>query len=83
MYEANTTQARAIGPGGRGAEQYALRGHKWFFSAPMCDAHLVVAAADGAPTCFLLCLAGARTAAEPGAGSASQGQGGTAQQLKR
>lgn len=51
---ANTTQARAIGPGGRGAE-YALRGHKWFFSAPMCDAHLVVAnTADGAPTCFFV-----------------------------
>ena len=34
---------------GRGAE-YALTGHKWFFSAPMCDAHLVVArmgAVDG------------------------------------
>ena len=39
---ANTTIARPVGTGGRGAE-YLLRGHKWFFSAPMCDAHLVVA----------------------------------------
>ena len=39
---ANQTTATPVGPGGRGAE-YLLRGHKWFFSAPMCDAHLVVA----------------------------------------
>ena len=39
---ANTTVARPLHEGGRGGE-YLLRGHKWFFSAPMCDAHLVVA----------------------------------------
>ncbi|WP_234266134.1 isovaleryl-CoA dehydrogenase [Hydrogenophaga sp. NFH-34] len=39
---ANQTTATPIGAGGRGGE-YLLRGHKWFFSAPMCDAHLVVA----------------------------------------
>ncbi|WP_417284966.1 acyl-CoA dehydrogenase family protein [Comamonas sp.] len=39
---ANTTLATPIAAGGRGGE-YLLRGHKWFFSAPMCDAHLVVA----------------------------------------
>ncbi|KLR58269.1 isovaleryl-CoA dehydrogenase [Diaphorobacter sp. J5-51] len=39
---ANTTVATPIGTGGRGGE-YRLRGHKWFFSAPQCDAHLVVA----------------------------------------
>lgn len=39
---ANTTLARPVHEGGRGGE-YLLRGHKWFFSAPMCDAHLVVA----------------------------------------
>ncbi len=51
---ANTTQATPVGAGGRGGE-YTLRGHKWFFSAPMCDAHLVVAkTADGAPTCFFV-----------------------------
>jgi putative acyl-CoA dehydrogenase len=41
---ANTTAAVPVGEGGRGGE-YKLRGHKWFFSAPMCDAHLVVARA--------------------------------------
>jgi putative acyl-CoA dehydrogenase len=39
---ANQTTATPVSAGGRGAE-YLLRGHKWFFSAPMCDAHLVVA----------------------------------------
>jgi putative acyl-CoA dehydrogenase len=33
---------------------YALVGHKWFFSAPMCDAFLVLARAPGGLTCFLL-----------------------------
>ena len=48
----NTTQATALGAGGLGTE-YTLSGHKWFFSAPMCDAHLVVAKTqDGAPSCF-------------------------------
>lgn len=49
---ANTTRATPVGAGGRGGE-YRLRGHKWFFSAPMCDAHLVVARTDaGGPSCF-------------------------------
>ena len=50
---ANTTVATPITGGGRGAE-YQLRGHKWFFSAPMCDAHLVVArTGEGGPfACF-------------------------------
>lgn len=38
----NTTTAIPVGESGRG-KAYALTGHKWFFSAPMCDAHLVVA----------------------------------------
>ena len=51
---ANTTTATPIGAGGRGGE-YLIRGHKWFFSAPMCDAHLVVArTADGGPSCFFV-----------------------------
>ncbi|MBN3793264.1 acyl-CoA dehydrogenase family protein, partial [Burkholderia sp. Ac-20353] len=46
------TLATPAGAGGRGGE-YLLRGHKWFFSAPMCDAHLVVARTDsGGPSCF-------------------------------
>jgi putative acyl-CoA dehydrogenase len=31
-----------------------LTGHKWFFSAPMSDAHLVLAQAAGGLSCFLL-----------------------------
>ena len=49
---ANTTRAVPVGEGGRGGE-YLLTGHKWFFSAPMCDAHLVVAQTPSAgPACF-------------------------------
>jgi putative acyl-CoA dehydrogenase len=50
---ANTTAARAIGAGGPGAE-YEITGHKWFCSAPMCDAFLVLAQAPGGLSCFLL-----------------------------
>lgn len=39
---ANQTLARPVSTAGRG-QAYLLTGHKWFFSAPMCDAHLVVA----------------------------------------
>jgi len=49
---ANTTVARPVNGGGAGAE-YELSGHKWFMSAPMCDAFLVLAQADGGISCFL------------------------------
>ncbi len=49
----NTTTARALNGGGPGAE-YEITGHKWFFSAPMCDAFLVLAQADGGVSCFLM-----------------------------
>ena len=39
---ANQTLAKPVAAAGRG-QAYLLTGHKWFFSAPMCDAHLVVA----------------------------------------
>ncbi|RLL38835.1 DNA alkylation response protein [Acinetobacter cumulans] len=39
---ANETIAVPVAETGRG-KAYLLTGHKWFFSAPMCDAHLVVA----------------------------------------
>ena len=39
---ANETIAVPVAELGRG-QAYLLTGHKWFFSAPMCDAHLVVA----------------------------------------
>jgi len=51
----NTTTAKPLAKPGRG-EAYLLRGHKWFFSAPMCDAHLVVAqtAESATPACFFV-----------------------------
>ena len=49
---ANTTLARPVTGGGPGAE-YELTGHKWFMSAPQCDAFLVLAQADGGISCFL------------------------------
>jgi len=54
---ANTSWAVPVAGGGRGGE-YRLNGHKWFFSAPMCDAHLVVARLgnpnDGPICCFFV-----------------------------
>jgi putative acyl-CoA dehydrogenase len=49
----NTTVAHPVGTGGPG-EQYELVGHKYFVSAPMCDAFLVLAQAPGGLSCFLL-----------------------------
>jgi putative acyl-CoA dehydrogenase len=49
---ANTTVARPVNGGGPGGE-YALNGHKWFMSAPQCDAFLVLAQTDGGISCFL------------------------------
>lgn len=37
-----------------GGDQYSLVGHKWFFSAPMCDGFLVLAQAPGGLSCFLM-----------------------------
>ena len=42
----NTTRAEPDGDGWR------LTGHKWFFSAPMCDAHLVLAQTASGLSCF-------------------------------
>ena len=54
---ANTTVAVPAGPGGPGAD-YLLTGHKWFCSAPMSDAFLVLAQAHGPGgeglSCFLV-----------------------------
>ncbi len=50
---ANTTLARPLGAGGPG-EPYELVGHKWFTSAPMCDAFLVLGQAAGGLSCFLV-----------------------------
>ncbi len=45
---ANLTRAVAVRDG------HAVTGHKWFMSAPMCDAFLVLAQAPGGLTCFLM-----------------------------
>jgi len=50
---ANTTRAEPIGSGGTGQE-YRITGHKFFFSAPMCDAFLVLAQAPGGLSCFFM-----------------------------
>ncbi|HYP30457.1 MAG TPA: acyl-CoA dehydrogenase family protein [Burkholderiaceae bacterium] len=50
---ANTTQAVRDGADAWG-ERYRLVGHKWFMSAPMSDAFLVVAQTPAGPTCLFL-----------------------------
>ncbi|MFF7705031.1 acyl-CoA dehydrogenase family protein [Streptomyces lydicus] len=47
---ATTTRAEPLAAPG----EYTLTGHKWFCSAPMSDAFLVLAQAPGGLTCFLL-----------------------------
>ncbi len=37
-----------------GGQRYRITGHKWFLSAPMCDAFLVLAQTAGGIGCFLL-----------------------------
>tara|TARA_R110002072_G_scaffold47597_3_gene130796 strand:- start:23532 stop:25274 length:1743 start_codon:yes stop_codon:yes gene_type:complete len=49
----NSTRARPIGHGGPG-EAYELIGHKYFVSAPMCDAFLVLAQTTSGVSCFLV-----------------------------
>jgi putative acyl-CoA dehydrogenase len=50
---ANTTLAEPVNGGGPGKE-YVITGHKWFCSAPMCDAFLILAQAPTGLSCFLL-----------------------------
>src|SRR3982075_4579630 len=38
----------------RDGNAYRITGHKWFMSAPMCDAFLVLAQADEGLTCFFM-----------------------------
>lgn len=45
----NTTVATDVGNG-----EFSLVGHKWFFSAPQCDAHLVLARDSDALSCFFV-----------------------------
>jgi len=61
---ANTTRAEYVGESEWGSE-YRITGHKWFFSAPMCDAFLILAQTEpgtppnsagrsSSPSCFFL-----------------------------
>ncbi len=50
---ANTTRAVPVGPEGPG-EEYLLTGHKFFVSAPMCDAFLTLAYTDNGFSCFIV-----------------------------
>jgi len=47
---ANSTRAQPSGEEG----WYRIDGHKWFCSAPMCDAFLTLAYVEGGLTCFLV-----------------------------
>ncbi len=49
----NATRAQPVAEGGPGRE-YLLTGHKYFVSAPMCDAFLMLAQAPGGLSCFLV-----------------------------
>ena len=46
---ANTTRAQRTADG-----SYRVTGHKWFFSAPQCDAHLVLAQTQAGLSCFFM-----------------------------
>lgn len=50
---ANTSVAEPVDGGGPGGE-YRLTGHKWFTSAPMSDAFLMLGQAPGGLSCFLV-----------------------------
>lgn len=50
---ANTTQAIPDGEDAWGP-RFKLLGHKWFFSAPMCDAFLVLAQSPAGLSCFFV-----------------------------
>jgi len=46
---ANTTRAERTADG-----SYRINGHKWFFSAPQCDGHLVLAQSGAGLSCFFM-----------------------------
>ena len=72
---ANTTSAQPLGARGSGAP-HRLVGHKWFMSAPMCDAFLMLAQAPGGLSCFLV----PRWQPQCHPPAAPQGQGGQCRQ---
>ena len=50
---ANTTRAEAQGSDAWG-QRFSVTGHKWFFSAPMCDAFLILAQTASGLSCLFL-----------------------------
>ena len=66
---ANTTRAQRSADG-----SYRITGHKWFFSAPECDAHLVLAQTQSRPVVLLPAAALARWFAKPDSHPAPEGQ---------
>jgi putative acyl-CoA dehydrogenase len=50
---ANTTRAVPDGVDAWG-QRFVLTGHKWFFSAPMCDAFLLLAQTEAGLSCFFV-----------------------------
>lgn len=50
---ANTSRAVPVAARG-GGQPYLLTGHKWFTSAPMCDAFLILAQTEKGVSCFLV-----------------------------
>ncbi|WP_441242324.1 isovaleryl-CoA dehydrogenase [Tardiphaga sp. 768_D3_N2_1] len=48
--DVRTNMTRAV----RDGDAYRISGHKWFMSAPMCDAFLVLAQADDGLSCFFM-----------------------------
>jgi len=60
---ANTTRAEPLDPGAararfgaQGDGAWSIVGHKWFFSAPQSDAHLILAQTDAAGSAGLSCF---------------------------
>jgi len=60
---ANTTRAEPLDPleararfGAQGENAWRIVGHKWFFSVPQSDAHLILAQADAAGSAGLSCF---------------------------
>lgn len=51
--QANTTKAVFVSSSDL-ADVYQLYGHKWFMSAPMCDAFIVLAQTQNGLSCFLM-----------------------------
>jgi len=61
---ANTTRAEFDADSAWG-RAYRLTGHKWFFSAPMCDAFLVLAQSEGGLSCLFVPRFGINGALNP------------------